>query len=85
MHQGIEDTIGQVANAVNESPYFVSERRDMTRYPEFKEKCWQIGSRPTLATCKKMTEPLKGSGMRWDAENAVAIMPLEALTQSGQL
>lgn len=63
---------------------FVSERRDMIRYPEFRTKGWQIGSGPTEATCKTLTARLKGSGMRWDSDNAEAIMALEALTQSGQ-
>ena len=53
-------------------------------YPEFQAKGWQIGSGPTEATCKTLTARLKGSGMRWDADNAEAIMALEALTQSGQ-
>jgi hypothetical protein len=34
--------------------------------------------------CKTLTARLKGSGMRWDSDNAEAIMALEALTQSGQ-
>jgi hypothetical protein len=63
---------------------YVSERRDMIRYPEFRAKGWQIGSGPTEATCKTLTARLKGSGMRWDADNAEAIMALEALSQSGQ-
>jgi hypothetical protein len=63
---------------------YVSERREMIRYPEFVEKGWQIGSGPTEATCKTLTARLKGSGMRWDADNAEALMALEALTQSGQ-
>jgi hypothetical protein len=63
---------------------YVSERREMIRYPEFRSKGWQIGSGPTEATCKTLTARLKGSGMRWDGENAEAIMALEALTQSGQ-
>ena len=63
---------------------YVSERRDMIKYPEFLAKNWQIGSGPTEATCKTLTARLKGSGMRWDADNAEAIMALEALTQSGQ-
>jgi hypothetical protein len=63
---------------------YVSERREMIRYPEFLEKGWQIGSGPTEATCKTLTARLKGSGMRWDADNAEALMALEALTQSGQ-
>lgn len=62
---------------------YVSERHDMIRYPEFATKGWQIGSGPTEATCKTLTARLKGSGMRWDAQNAESIMALEALSQSG--
>jgi hypothetical protein len=46
-------------------------------------KGWQIGSGPTEATCKTLTARLKGSGMRWDASNAEALMALEALRESG--
>jgi len=63
---------------------YVSERREMIRYPAFRSRGWQIGSGPTEATCKTLTARLKGSGMRWDGDNAEAIMALEALTQSGQ-
>jgi hypothetical protein len=63
---------------------YVSERRDMICYPEFQAKGWQIGSGPTEATCKTLTARLKGSGMRWDADNAQAVMGLEALSQSDQ-
>lgn len=62
----------------------VGERRAMIKYPAFQAKGWQIGSGPTEATCKTLTARLKGSGMRWDSDNAEAIMALEALTQSGQ-
>jgi hypothetical protein len=63
---------------------YVSERREMIKYPAFAEKGWQIGSGPTEATCKTLTARLKGSGMRWDGDNAEALMGLEALYQSGQ-
>ncbi len=64
---------------------YVSDRRDMIRYPEFQAKGWQIGSGPTEATCKTLTARLKGSGMRWDADNtAEAAMALEASTHSDQ-
>jgi hypothetical protein len=63
---------------------YVNERREMITYPDFLAKGWQIGSGPTEATCKTLTARLKGSGMRWDSDNAEAIMALEALTQSGQ-
>ena len=62
---------------------YVSERREMIRYPEFVAKGWQIGSGPTESCCKTLTQRLKGSGMRWDAENAEAIMALESLRESG--
>ncbi|MFO0890521.1 MAG: hypothetical protein U0790_15435 [Isosphaeraceae bacterium] len=61
---------------------YVSERREMIRYPQFQAGGWQIGGGPTEATCKTLTARLKGSGMRWDSDNAEAIMALEALTQS---
>ena len=63
---------------------YVRERREMIAYPEFQARGWQIGSGPTEATCKTLTARLKGSGMRWDGDNAEAIMALEALSQSGQ-
>jgi hypothetical protein len=63
---------------------YVSERREMIKYPAFRAKGWQIGSGPTEATCKTLTARLKGSGMRWDSNNAEAVMALEALTQSVQ-
>jgi len=62
---------------------YVSDRREMIAYPEFQKKGWQIGSGPTEATCKTLTARLKGSGMRWDAKNAEAVMALESLSQSG--
>ena len=61
---------------------YVSERRAMIRYPQFAAKGWQIGSGPTESCCKTLTQRLKGSGMRWDADNAEAVMALEALRES---
>lgn len=71
-------------SAADQLLHYVSERRDMICYPEFHAKDWQIGSGPTEATCKTLTARLKGSGMRWDGDNAEAVMALEALYQSGQ-
>jgi hypothetical protein len=70
--------------AADQLLHYVSERQGMIRYPEFQTKGWQIGSGPTEATCKTLTARLKGSGLRWDGDNAEALMGLEALTQSGQ-
>jgi hypothetical protein len=94
-HQGYEDAWQQLLDwrvnlrrgqrrAADQLLNYVSERRDMIRYPDFLSKGWQIGSGPTEATCKTLTARLKGSGMRWDADNAEAVMGLEALSQSDQ-
>ena len=64
--------------------HYVTDRRDMIRYPEFLAKGWQIGSGPTESQCRLLPDRLKGSGMRWDADNAEAVMALEAMEQSGQ-
>ena len=75
---------GKAKKAADRLLHYVSERREMIKYPEFRSRGWQIGSGPTEATCKTLTARLKGSGMRWDPDNAEALMALEALTQSGQ-
>lgn len=63
---------------------YVTDRREMICYPEFREHGWDIGSGPTESMCRATTERLKGVGMRWDADNAEALMALEALDQSGE-
>jgi hypothetical protein len=62
---------------------YMSERDEMIRYKEFRELGRQIGSGATESMCKATTQRVKGVGMRWDPENAEAVMALEALEQSG--
>jgi hypothetical protein len=62
---------------------YVTDRWEMIQYPEFAAVGRQIGSGPTESMCKATTQRIKGVGMRWDADNAEAIMALEALEQSG--
>jgi hypothetical protein len=62
---------------------YVTDRRAMILYPEFLAAGRQIGSGPTESMCKATTQRIKGVGMRWDADNAEAMMALEALEQSG--
>ena len=64
--------------------HYVVERKEMIHYPEFLAKGWQIGSVPTESECRLLPDRLKGAGMRWDAENAEAVMALEAMRISGQ-
>jgi hypothetical protein len=63
---------------------YVSDRRAMIRYPEFKERGWQIGSGPTESECRLLPDRIKGPGKRWDPDNAEAVMALEAVDQSHQ-
>jgi hypothetical protein len=62
---------------------YVTDRRPMIQYPEFQAAGRQIGSGPTESMCRATTERLKGVGMRWEGDNAEALMALEALDQSG--
>jgi hypothetical protein len=61
---------------------YIAERRSMIRYPEFRQRGWQIGSGPTEAQCKSATQRLKGRGRRWDRRNAEAVMALDCLESS---
>jgi hypothetical protein len=63
---------------------YVSERREMIRYPAFQSRGWQIGSGPTESQCKLCTQRLKGRGRRWDRPNATAIAALDTLARNGQ-
>jgi len=62
--------------------HYVSDRREMIRYPEFAEHGWQIGSGPIESQCRVVPDRVKGPGKRWDADNAEAVMALEAVDQS---
>jgi len=70
--------------AANQVLDYVTDRRPMIKYPEFLEKGRHIGSGPTESMCRATTERIKGVGMRWEADNAEALMALEALDQSGE-
>lgn len=63
---------------------YVAERRGMIRYPEFRDKGWQIGSGPTESQCKLTVGRLKGRSRRWDRPNAAAVAALDSLERSGQ-
>ncbi len=64
--------------------HYVSDRREMIRYPEFLKNGWQIGSGPIESQCRVIPDRVKGPGKRWDRDNAEAIMALEAADQSNQ-
>jgi hypothetical protein len=75
---------GRKRQAAEQLLGYVTERREMIKYPAFREQGRHIGSGPTESMCRATTERIKGVGMRWDADNAEALMALEALDQSGE-
>jgi len=62
--------------------HYAAERRDMLDYVRCRKMGWDIGSGSTESMCKALTRRLKQRGMRWDADNAEAIMALETLEQT---
>ena len=63
---------------------YINDRREMLDYAQAIEQGWDIGSGPTEATCKTLTLRLKRPGMKWDHDNAAAMMNLMAMRESGQ-
>lgn len=72
------DSRSEIENLRN----YISKRIAMTDSPDFIEKGYDIGSGPTESFCGCLTRRLKGSGMRWDSDNAQAIMALSSVYYS---
>lgn len=62
---------------------YVGKRVHMTDYPTFRQMGYDCGSGPTESQCGTLTKRLKGSGMRWDKDNAESLMALASLYYSG--
>lgn len=67
--------------AVDGLMQYVAERRGLLNYPQCEQKGWDVGSGSTESMCGAMTRRLKLRGMRWDRDNAEAMMALEAVEQ----
>lgn len=63
---------------------YIGKRIAMTDYPSFLGLDYDIGSGPTESFCGCLTKRLKGSGMRWDKDNAEAVMALASIYYSNQ-
>lgn len=61
---------------------YLAKRISMTDYPTFIQQGYDIGSGPTESFCGGLTKRLKGAGMRWDQDNAEALMALAGLYSS---
>lgn len=61
---------------------YVSERQQMICYEQCLRHGWRISSSTTESECGALPQRVRGPGKRWDADNAEAVMALEALDQS---
>ena len=61
---------------------YVGKRVLMTDYPSFRALGYDCGSGPTESLCGTLTDRLKGSGMRWDKDNAESMMALASVYRS---
>jgi hypothetical protein len=76
-------TPAEVSEELRKLIGYFENNRHRTDYPTYRQKGWDIGSGPTEAGCKIIGERLKGSGMRWVEDGAVAVGALRALYVSG--
>jgi hypothetical protein len=67
--------------ALDELMEYVAARKELINYPRCTQKGWDIGSGSTESMCNTLTRRLKLRGMRWDLDNAEAMMALETLEQ----
>jgi hypothetical protein len=63
---------------------YVEPRTSKTDYPRFRQQGYDCGSGPTESQCGTLTARVKGPGMRWDSDNAEALLALAALDHSRQ-
>jgi hypothetical protein len=61
---------------------YVSCRQEMIVYERCERNGWRISSSTTESECAAAPHRVKGSGKRWDADNAEAVIALETLHQS---
>jgi hypothetical protein len=73
---------GENREALGSLRQYVEPRTSMTDYPRFREQGYDCGSGPTESQCGTTTARVKGPGMRWDADNAEAMLALAALDHS---
>lgn len=70
--------------AVKSLQKYVALRVEMTDYPAFRAKGYDCGSGPTESFCGCLTRRLKGRGMRWDGDNAEAVMAIASVYYTNQ-
>lgn len=61
---------------------YVATRQDIIVYDRCEKNGWRISSSTTESECGAAPHRVKGPGKRWDADNAEAVIALEAAYQS---
>jgi hypothetical protein len=61
---------------------YVASRKEMIVYDQCEQNGWRISSSTTESECGAAPHRVKGSGKRWDTDNAEAVIALETLHQS---
>jgi hypothetical protein len=61
---------------------YVATRKEMILYDQCRRNGWRISSSTTESECGAVPARVKGPGKRWDADNAEAVIALEAIHQS---
>lgn len=61
---------------------YVATRKEMIVYDQCQRHGWRLSSSTTESECGAVPARVKGPGKRWDADNAEAVIGLEALEQS---
>lgn len=75
---------GQPRRAVEELYAYVEDKAHLMRYPIAQQNGWQIGSGMIESTCKQLVaQRLKGPGMHWSEQGALAITALRATDLNG--
>ena len=62
--------------------HYVATRKEMIVYDQCLLHGWRLSSSTTESECGVVPARVKGPGKRWDADNAEAVIGLEALEQS---
>lgn len=76
---------GRPRQALKELESYVAGKAHHMDYPNAKLRGWQIGSGMIESTCKQLVaQRLKGPGMHWSEQGALAITALRATDLNGQ-
>ena len=73
---------GRKRTAADRLLNYVAARREMILYDQCLANGWRLSSSTTESECGAVPARIKGPGKRWDADNAEAMIGLEATHQS---